>query len=430
MDKKTAQLNYGGNDFQLPIIEGSEGERALDINLLRKCTGLITMDKGYANTGSCESQITFLDGEKGILRYRGYPIEELCEGASFIEVSYLLYNGQLPTKEQLEAYADVITNHTLLPEAFHRFFGSFSRHAHPMALMSAAVAALGGIYSDFSDKYDSEQVDLTAQKLMAKLPTIAAWIYKHMLDQPMVYPDNNLSYTENFLNMMFSLPTQSYRIRPELVRALDILFILHADHEQNCSTSTVRMVGSSHSDLCTSIAAGVGALRGPLHGGANQSVLEMLRAIEKNGMGVEDFISKVKNKTNGIRLMGFGHRVYKNFDPRERIIKIHVDRVLKLLNLKDPMLDIAKELETAALKDEYFLQRKLYPNVDFYSGILYRAIGIPENMFTVMFSLGRLPGWIAHWREMRLDQTSRICRPRQVYTGSTERHFQPLSKRG
>ncbi len=427
MRDKTVLFRHGEKELQLPLNEGSEGEQAIDISRLRTDSGLITMDSGYGNTGACESAITFLDGEKGILRYRGYPIEALCESASFMEVSYLLYHGELPTRQQLEEYTEGITRHTLLPEKFHAFLSAFPPQAHPMAILSASAAALGGVYSD-SDT--DEEMEPTAQRLMGKIPTLAGWIYKHMLDQPRVYPDNSLGYVENFLKMMFSVPAESYEIRPEIVRALDILFILHADHEQNCSTSTVRIVGSAHADLYASISAGIAALSGPLHGGANQAVLKMLHALKESGESVQNFIIKVKDKQNSVRLMGFGHRVYKNFDPRERIIKTHVDKVLKLLNLKDPMLDIARELETAALNDSYFIERKLYPNVDFYSGILYRALGIPENMFTVMFSLGRLPGWIAHWREMRLDKTSRICRPRQVYTGATERSFQPLSQRG
>ena len=425
---KTARVEVNGKSVELPVIVGTENEVAFDISALRGKTGAITMDWGYGNTGSAESAITFLNGEEGILRYRGYPIEQLAESSSFLEVSYLLYYGELPNKKQLETFQSNITYHTLLHEDMRNFFAAFPKDAHPMAVLSSAVCALSTFYQQ-ADEATPEGMDLSMYRLMGKLPTIAGWWYKKAHGQPTVYPDNSLGYTENLLKMMFGLPTETYEVHKDVAKALDVLLILHADHEQNCSTSTVRMVGSSRANLFASISAGIAALWGPLHGGANQAVLEMLEGIVASGLTTKKFIEQVKDKDSSSRLMGFGHRVYKNFDPRAKIIKVFADRVLHLLGVNDPLLDVAKEMEATALKDSYFVERKLYPNVDFYSGIIYRALGIPVNMFTVMFAIGRLPGWISHWKEMNNHPKNRIGRPRQIYTGAPTRDYLPLVSR-
>jgi citrate synthase len=424
----TAKVEVNGKSVELPVIVGTENEVAFDISALRGKTGAITMDWGYGNTGSAESAITYLNGEEGILRYRGYPIEQLAESSTFLEVSYLLYYGELPSKKQLEQFRSNITYHTLLHEDMRSFFNAFPKDAHPMAVLSSAVCALSTYYQQ-ADESTPEGMELSMYRLMGKLPTIAAYSYKKALGQPTIFPDNALGYTENFLKMMFGLPTETYTPHPDVAKALDVLLILHADHEQNCSTSTVRMVGSSRANLFASISAGIAALWGPLHGGANQAVLEMLESIVASGLSTKQFITQVKDKDSSSRLMGFGHRVYKNFDPRAKIIKVFADRVLSLLGVNDPLLDVAKELEGVALQDSYFVERKLYPNVDFYSGIIYRALGIPVNMFTVLFAIGRLPGWISHWREMNGHPKNRIGRPRQIYTGPAVRDYKPVGQR-
>ena len=425
---KTAKVDVNGQSVELPLVIGSENEVGIDISALRGQTGAITMDWGYGNTGSAESGITFLNGEEGILRYRGYPIEQLAESSDFLEVSYLLYYGELPNKEQLGKFHSEITHHTLLHEDMRNFFNAFPKDAHPMAVLSSAVCALSTFYQQ-GDESTDEGLELSMFRLMGKLPTISAWAFKKSHGQPYVYPDNSLAFCENFLKMMFSIPSEEYEPHPDISKALDVLLILHADHEQNCSTSTVRMVGSSKANLFASISAGIAALWGPLHGGANQAVLEMLEEIVTSHTDTKEFVNQVKDKDSSSRLMGFGHRVYKNFDPRAKIIKVFADRVLNLLGVNDPMLDVAQELEEAALNDDYFIERKLYPNVDFYSGIIYRALGIPVNMFTVLFAIGRLPGWIAHWKEMNESPKNRIGRPRQIYIGSTERNYLPLGER-
>ncbi len=424
-----AQLILDGKTYELPIITGSEDEKAIDIRNLRDLTGHITLDVGYKNTGATTSAITFLDGETGILRYRGYPIEELAEKSSFIEVAYLLIYGSLPTKEQLDDFSSKITRHTLIHEDMKQFYEAFPRKAHPMGVMAAMISSLSTFYPEsLETNRDPEAVNLTIYRLMAKISTIAAWAYKKSVGHPIVYPLNRMNYGENFLNMMFAMPTEEYEIDPVVVKALDKLLILHADHEQNCSASTVRMVGSSQANLFSSIAAGVIALWGPLHGGANQEVIEMLEMIQKDGGDIQKWVNKAKDKNDNFRLMGFGHRVYKNFDPRAKIIKGACDDVLNKLGINDPILDLAKALEEVALKDEYFIERKLYPNVDFYSGIIYKAIGIPKEMFTVMFAIGRLPGWIAQWKEMIANKEP-IGRPRQIYTGVTKREYENIAKR-
>lgn len=424
-----AELHYNGQIFKIPIIEGSEQEKALDISRLRSESGLITLDKGFKNTGSTKSAITFLNGEQGILRYRGYSIEELADKSSFIEVSFLLIYGELPTPSELEDFKSSITSHTLVHEDVKSILDGFPSKSHPMGVLSSLVSSLTAFYPKSLDpNRSSEKVNGTIIRLLAKLPTLAAWSYKNRMRQPVVYPSNNLNYCSNFLKMMFSLPTEEYVVNPVVASALDKLLILHADHEQNCSTSTVRIVGSSHASLYTSVSSGIAALWGPLHGGANQAVIEMLESIKADGGNIEKYITKAKDKSDSFRLMGFGHRVYKNFDPRATIIKRAADDVLNELGVQDPVLDIAKQLEEIALKDDYFVARGLYPNVDFYSGIIYRALGIPTDMFTVMFALGRLPGWIAQWKEMR-ENNEPIGRPRQVYTGSNERKYVPLENR-
>lgn len=427
-DIKSVKLQYGSQTFEFPVIEGTEGERAIDIAELRAKTGLVTFDNGYMNTGACQSAITFLDGEKGILRYRGYPIEQLAEKSNFVEVSYLLIYGELPTKQQLEKFRESLTRHTLLHEDMKQLYDGFPRDAHPMAILSSAVSTLSTFYQNEPDTERTRQMAI--HRLLAKLPTIAAVSYKKSVGQPVIYPSNALDYCSNFLRMMFAVPAEEYRVDPTVSRALDLLLILHADHEQNCSTSTVRLVGSSRASLYASVSAGISALWGPLHGGANQEVIEMLEQIYNDGGDVRRFVERVKNKEDGVRLMGFGHRVYKNFDPRAKIIKRACDEILGKMGINDPLLDIAKRLEESALSDDYFVSRKLYPNVDFYSGIIYKAIGIPTNMFTVLFAIGRLPGWTAQWKEMIESKGAKIGRPRQIYTGERERAFVPMEKRG
>jgi citrate synthase len=417
----TAKLILDGKEYELPVVVGSENEAGIDISKLRAQTGAVTLDDGYGNTGSCRSAITFIDGEAGILRYRGYPIEQL-EAARFTEVAFLLIYGHLPTASELEAWRDKLTRHSLIHEDLKKFFEGFPASAHPMAILSAMVASLSTYYPDDQD------LDLNIFRLLAKAKTIAAFSYKKSIGQPFMYPLNHLSYTENFLHMMFAVPAEPYAVSPVIDRALNLLLILHADHEQNCSTSTVRMVGSSGANLFASISAGICALWGPLHGGANQAVIEMLEHIAADGGNYRKYVDMSKDKGSHFRLMGFGHRVYKNFDPRSRILKKAADEVLKELGVDDPLLEIAMGLEEIALKDPYFIEKKLYPNVDFYSGILYRAMSIPTNMFTVMFALGRLPGWIAHFREMRAGE-ARINRPRQIYVGERQRDFVPASER-
>jgi citrate synthase len=423
-----AELRVGDKTVRLAIVEGSEGERAIDITKLRDETGYITLDPGYANTGSCRSAITFIDGEKGILRYRGYPIEEIASRSTFLEVAYLLTTGSLPTAKQLEAFTSSIRYHTMLHEDFKRFYGSLPKDAHPMAACSAAVAALATFYPDSLDPRDARQVEISVHRLIAKMPTLASYAYKHSIGQPFMYPDNQLSYVGNFLRLMFATPCEEYVVDPVVEKAIDLLLILHADHEQNCSTSTVRLVGSSMVNLFAAISAGINALWGPRHGGANQEVIEMLQAIQKEGISGRQFVERAKSKDDTSRLMGFGHRVYKNFDPRAKIIKKACFDVLDRLGVNSRLLEIAVELEELALKDDYFIERRLYPNVDFYSGVIYTAIGTPDNMFTANFALGRLPGWIAQWLEMHEDR-QKIGRPRQIYDGSTQRAYVPLSER-
>ena len=426
---ETAKLVLEGKEFEFPVIEGTENEKAIDISTLRDTTGYVTLDTGYKNTGATKSAITFLDGEKGILKYRGYSIEELAEKASFIEVTYLLIYGNLPTKAQLDAFTNSITKHTLVHEDMKQFFEAYPAKAHPMGVLSSMVCSLSTFYPESLDPNRSpEAKDLTVHRLLAKLPTLAAWAYKNSMRHPFMYPKNEFDYCKNFLYMMFAMPTENFTIDPVIVDALNKLLILHADHEQNCSTSTVRIVGSSQANLYASISAGISALWGPLHGGANQEVIEMLEQIQADGGDVDKWVLKAKDKNDPFRLMGFGHRVYKNFDPRAKIIKKACDDILEKLGVNDPLLSIAKQLEQVALEDDYFKSRNLYPNVDFYSGIIYKAIGIPTEMFTVMFAIGRLPGWIAQWKEMT-ENKEPIGRPRQIYTGEVIRHYQPISER-
>lgn len=421
----TAKLSLEGKEYEFPTVAGSEGEVGIDISSLRAKSNAITLDPGFGNTGSCKSAIAFIDGEKGILRYRGYPIEQLAENASFSEVSYLLIYGELPNRQQLTEWRRNLTYHSMIHEDMKKFFEGFPPTAHPMAILSAMVSSLSTYYVDDP----RSEPDQNIVRLLAKLKTIAAYAYKKSIGQPMIYPRNELSYVANFLHMLFAVPAEPYSVPKVFEEALNALLILHADHEQNCSTSTVRLVGSSQANLYASISAGICALWGPLHGGANQEVLEMLEKIRDDGGDYKKFVALAKDKKSNFKLMGFGHRVYKNFDPRAIILRKKCDEVLGLLGINDPLLEIAKHLEEVALSDEYFIERKLYPNVDFYSGIIYRAMGIPTNMFTVMFALGRLPGWIAHWKELRDDPTGRINRPRQIYTGSTERKFVPIEQR-
>jgi citrate synthase len=423
-----AQLNVNGTAVELPVVVGTEGEKAVDIAQLRAKTGFVTLDPAFMNTASTTSAITYLDGEQGILRYRGIPIEQLGEHSTFVETAYLLIYGHLPERDELMRFSNLLTRHSLLHEDMKRFFDGYPSTAHPMAILSAMVCSLSSFYPEALDVRNTEALDITIARMLSKARTIAAFSYKKSIGQPFVYPQNSLSYCANFLNMMFSVPSEPYMIDEEAVRTLNLLLILHADHEQNCSTSTVRLVGSSQANLFASIAAGICALWGPLHGGANQEVVEMLERIQADGGNVKKFVTMAKDKQSQFRLMGFGHRVYKNYDPRAKIIKAACDRTLARLGVKDSLLDIALQLEEAALSDPYFIERKLYPNVDFYSGIIYRALGIPTNMFTVMFALGRLPGWIAHWKEMT-ESNSKIGRPRQIYTGPTQTSYIPLDQR-
>ena len=425
---EVATLRYPGGEIDLDIVHATEGSDAIALGPLLAKTGYTTFDGGFVNTSSTKSSICYIDGDAGILRYRGYPIEQLAEKSTFIEVSYLLIYGELPTADQLATFTNLIQRHTLLHEDLKRFFDGFPRNAHPMPVLSSAVNALSAYYQDSLDPLDRKQVELSTIRLLAKLPTIAAYAYKKSEGQPFLYPDNSLTLVENFLRMTFGFPAEPYEVDPEIVRALDMLLILHADHEQNCSTSTVRLVGSSQANLFTSISGGINALWGPLHGGANQAVLEMLTKIRDGGDDVETFVKKVKNREDGVKLMGFGHRVYKNYDPRARIVKEQADKILGKLGVSDPLLDIAKQLEEIALTDDFFVERKLYPNVDYYTGVIYRAMGFPTRMFTVLFALGRLPGWIAHWQEMH-SEPSKIGRPRQVYTGYTERAYADIDTR-
>jgi len=422
---KKAQLILDGKTIDLAIIKGTENEKGIDVTQLRSDTNHITFDPSYGNTGSCSSNITYIDGEKGILRYRGYPIEQLADNSSFVEVIYLLLYGELPSKEELESFNNKLTYHSLIHEDMKRFFDAYPMNAHPMGVLASTVAALSTFYPARVDG----DIELNIIRLLAKVKTLAAFAYKKSIGQPLIYPKNDLGFEENFLHMMFAVPAEEYTVDPTMAKALRLLLILHADHEQNCSTSTVRMVGSSHANLYISIAAGIGALWGALHGGANQRVIEMLRMIHADGDNFEKYVDMAKDKKSNFKMMGFGHRVYKNFDPRAKILKKSANDLLTKMGKNDPLLNIAKELEQVALKDDFFVSRKLYPNVDFYSGIIYRALGIPTKMFTVMFALGRLPGWVAQWKEMRNAEKPRIYRPRQIYTGVTKRDFIPLDKR-
>ncbi|MFW5468717.1 citrate synthase [Knoellia sp. CPCC 206435] len=424
-----AAFQVAGKTLNFPYVKATEGNNGYDISTLLKETGDVTVDIGFVNTASCASAITYIDGDEGILRYRGYPIEQLAEKSSFLEVSYLLIYGELPSATELEDFTERVRQHTMLHEDLKGFFSGFPRDAHPMPVLSSAVGALGTFYQDSLDPFDKEHVEISTIRLLAKLPTIAAYAYKKSIGQPFLYPDNELSLTENFLRMTFGVPATDYDIDPDMVKALDQLLILHADHEQNCSTSTVRLVGSAHANLFNSVSAGIHALSGPLHGGANSAVLEMLDGILKDGGDVDSFVRKVKDKQDGVKLMGFGHRVYKNYDPRAAIIKQTTDTILHKDGVRDPLLDIALQLEQRALEDDYFIERKLYPNVDFYTGLIYKAMGFPTKMFTVLFALGRLPGWIAQWREMIEDPATKIGRPRQIYTGATERDYKAISSR-
>jgi citrate synthase len=427
---ETARLQLAGQEFQLPVVEGTEHERGLDISKLLAATGCTTLDEGYANTGSTTSSVTFLDGDRGILRYRGYAIEELAAHCDFLEVAHLLIYGELPTAGELQTFRSTILRHTMIHEEMRKFYGGFPRDAHPMAILSAATSALSTFYQDSLDPADPRQVEVSIHRLLAKLPTIAAYSYKKSVGQPFVYPQNDLSYTANFLQMMFAVPCEPYEVDPDAVAALNLLLIVHADHEQNCSTSTVRMVGSSNANLFASVSAGICALWGPLHGGANEACVLMLERILAEGGDVKKFVNMAKDKKSNFRLMGFGHRVYKNFDPRCTIIKNACDKLLSKMHIRDPLFDVAQQLEDVALHDDYFIERKLYPNVDFYSGVIYRALGIPVQMFTVLFAMGRLPGWIAHWVEMHQNPNKRICRPRQIYVGPMQRQVTPLAERG
>ena len=432
MSEPPAVLRHNDDEIDLPIVRGSEDELGIDIGKLRARTGMVTLDYGFVNTGACESAITFIDGDAGVLRYRGVPIEQLVEREhpSFLESSYLLIWGELPNRAQLDEFRFEIRRHTLLHEEAKRFFDGFPKDAHPMAILSSVVSALSTFYQDSDDPHDAEQVHLSIVRLIAKLPTIAAYAYKKSIGQPFLYPDNSLDLIENFLTMMFAVPSEPYRVSEQVVHALKQLLILHADHEQNCSTSTVRMVGSSDANLFASVAAGINALWGPLHGGANQAVIEMLGAIRADGGDVDKYVARAKDPDDHFRLSGFGHRVYKNYDPRARILRSTADAVLTELNRRDDLLVLAKRLEEVALQDDFFVERKLYPNVDFYSGLIYRAMGFPTDMFPVLFAIGRLPGWIAHWKEMMESPKTKIGRPRQIYTGPTERKYVAIEDRG
>jgi citrate synthase len=422
----SATLRHAGGELELPRIKVVEGNEGYDVSKLLRQTGAVAFDPGFMNTAATTSAITYIDGDAGILRYRGYPIEQLAQHSSFLEVSYLLIYGNLPTPTELDAFDQRIRHHTLLHEDLKGFFGGFPRDAHPMPVLSSAVSALSTFYQDSLDPFDAEQVELSTIRLMAKLPVIAAYALKKSVGQPMLYPDNSMNLVENFLRLSFGLPAEQYEVDPVVAKALDLLLILHADHEQNCSTSTVRLVGSSNANLFASVSAGINALFGPAHGGANEAVLKMLRQIQADGTKPEDYMEKVKNKEDGVRLMGFGHRVYKNYDPRAKIVKATAHDILSKLGGNDELLEIAMRLEEKALNDDYFIQRKLYPNVDFYTGLIYKAMGFPEKMFTVLFAIGRLPGWIAQWREMIGDPNTKIGRPRQLYIGEPERNYPSL----
>jgi len=424
-----AEIKVDGKTLKYPVITGSENEKAIDISKLRADTGYITLDPGYGNTGACRSSIAFIDGEKGILRYRGIPIDQLAEQSNFVETSYLIIYGHLPNAQERAQFSNLLSRHSLIHDGMIRFFDGYPQSAHPMAILSAMVCSLSSYYPEYLDPTDPEHIDHLVPRVLSKLRTIAAYSFKKSIGQPVIYPRNELDFCSNFLHMMFAVPSEPYEIDPDMVKALNLLLILHADHEQNCSTSTVRMVGSSDANLFASIAAGICALWGPKHGGANQEVIEMLERIVADGGDVKKVVAQAKDKNSGFRLMGFGHRVYKNYDPRAKVIKVACDKLLNKKGVNDPLLDVAKQLEEAALSDPYFVERKLYPNVDFYSGVIYRAMGIPTNMFTVMFALGRLPGWVAQWIEMHKDPDNRICRPRQIYTGATETKFTPMDKR-
>ncbi|MCF0093784.1 citrate synthase [Micromonospora sp. MH99] len=423
------KLDHPGGQLSMPVHAAVEGPAGIGVSKLLKETGMTTYDPGFVNTAAASSAITYIDGDAGILRYRGYPIEQLAEKSSFLEVSYLLIYGELPTEQQLTEFTEWIRRHSLLHEEMRRFFDGFPRDAHPMAVLSSAVSALSTFYQDSLDPFDSEHVEISTVRLMAKVPTIASYAYKKSIGQPLLYPDNSLGYVDNLLRMTFGVPAEPYEVDPVMSKVLDMLFVLHADHEQNCSTSTVRLVGSSNANLFASVSAGVNALFGPLHGGANQAVLEMLQQIHAGDDDVRSFVRKVKDKQDGVKLMGFGHRVYKNYDPRAAIVKKAAQDVLGRMAKPDPLLDIAMELEEIALADDFFVSRRLYPNVDFYTGLIYKAMGFPTKMFTVLFALGRLPGWIAQWREMINDPETKIGRPRQVYVGAAERDYLPFAER-
>jgi citrate synthase len=424
-----ADLRIGDRELELPVVHGTEGDDALDISKLRSETGLITLDPGYGNTGAATSAITFLDGENGVLRYRGYPIEQLAERSTFLEVAYLLIWGELPTREQLDGFVTEVTHHTLIREEMRHFFDSFPADAHPMAVLASGVVGMSNFYPDSQNIFDPDAVEITINRLIAKLPTLAAWSFKKAIGQPYVYPRNDLGYSANLLHMMFAVPSERYEVDPRIAEALDLLLILHADHEQNASTSTVRLVGSTHANLYASISAGISALWGPLHGGANEAVINTLERIVADGGDVQRWVDKAKDPNDTFRLAGFGHRVYKNFDPRATIIKATAERVLVATGADDALFDVAQRLEEVALNDDYFVSRRLYPNVDFYSGLIYRAIGFPKNMFTNCFAIGRLPGWIAQWKEMIESKETKIGRPRQVYIGPATREYTPIEQR-
>jgi len=424
-----ASLRIGDRELELPIVDGTDGDSAINITTLRGDTGLITLDPGYGNTGACSSEITYLDGEKGILRYRGYPIEQLAEHSTFLEVAYLLIWGDLPTRDELNSFTADVTHHTLIREEMRHFFDSFPADAHPMAVLASGTVGMSTFYPDSQNIFEADAVEVTINRLIAKLPTLAAWSFKKAIGQPYVYPRNDLGYSANLLHMMFAVPSEDYEVDPKVAEALDLLLILHADHEQNASTSTVRMVGSTHANLYASISAGISALWGPLHGGANEAVITTLEQIVADDGGVQKWVDKAKDPEDPFRLAGFGHRVYKNFDPRAKIIQRAAERVLTATGADDRLLEVARQLEEVALADEFFISRKLYPNVDFYSGLIYRAIGFPKNMFTNCFAIGRLPGWIAQWREMLTSDESRIGRPRQVYVGPAERAYVAIERR-
>jgi citrate synthase len=416
-----AVLHYEGREINLPVVEGTEGDVGIDVNRLRAETGMVTLDYGFGNTAASQSALSFVDGAAGELRYRGYPIEELAEQCNFLEVCYLLFYGELPDKSQLEAWTDRVTRHTLLNEEMKPFFDAFPKEAHPMAILSAATSAMSSFYAQHYDPTDPEAIEESAIRLLAKMPTLAAYAYKKSVGQPYVYPRNDVDYSANFLHMMFALPSERYEVHPLVAKALDVLLILHADHGQNASTSTVRMVGSTQANMFASIAAGISALWGPLHGGANSGVVTMLESILESGQTIDTVVARAKDKDDPFRLMGFGHRVYKNYDPRARILKPFADDLLAQLGSTDARVEIARALEEVALSDDYFISRKLYPNVDFYSGLIFGALGFPKRMFTVLFAMGRLPGWISQWKELNSDPTTRIYRPRQIYIGEEKR---------